>query len=144
MAATETVEAPRVARRGWGLLDVLLATGIAALLAFPVLATIAADRLPLDAPAALPPLPAHAKPAALRDLPVGQQPGGDLRTAATALLGERRAARLLTLVRTGTTGNPVPGVLLTFSVSEGASVASPTATTGAAGTASVKWTLLRH
>jgi cellulose synthase operon protein C len=110
MAATETVEAPRVARRGWGLLDVLLATGIAALLAFPVLATIAADRLPLDAPAALPPLPAHAKPAALRDLPVGQQPGGDLRTAATALLGERRAARLLTLVRTGTTGNPVPGV----------------------------------
>lgn len=40
-----------------------------------------------------------------------------------------------------TYGNPVPGVTLTFAVTEGASVASPTATTGAAGTATVRWTL---
>lgn len=118
MAATETVRpAPtrRAGRRGL-VLDALLAAGVAALLAFPILATIAADRLPLGAPPLLAPLPADARPAALRDLPTGIRPGpptaalDDLRPAATALLGERAGERLLELARTGASGPPRRGV----------------------------------
>ena len=120
MAASETlprsVRVRRADRRGRALLDAALLVGVAALLVFPVLAKLAADRLPRGAPAALAPLPPGARPAALRDLPVGLRPGpkpagvDDLRAAATALLGERQAARLLALVRTGTTGSPRAGV----------------------------------
>jgi tetratricopeptide (TPR) repeat protein len=113
MAATETLpraEPVRRGRRRATAIDVVLVAGIAALVAFPVLARLAADRLPRGAPALLPPLPADARPAALRDVPVGLRPGGDLETAAAALLGERRAARLLELVRTGRIGGPRPGV----------------------------------
>jgi len=119
MAATETIQPPvparHAGRRGRAVVDVLLVAGIAALLALPVLATIAADRLPLDAPPALAPLPADARPAALRDLPAGLRPGPpaaleDLRPAATALLGERAGERLLELARTGTSGPPRRGV----------------------------------
>ena len=114
MAATETLPRAepgrRTGRRRAPWLDAALVIGLAALVVFPVAAKRAADRLPLGAPAALAPLRADARPAALRDLPVGLQPGGDLEEAASALLGERRAARLLELVRTGTTGDPVAGV----------------------------------
>jgi tetratricopeptide (TPR) repeat protein len=120
MAATETVPRPepvrRADRRLRALLDAVLVAGVAAVLVFPILAKLAADRLPCGAPALLAPLPADARPAALRDLPVGLKPGAtpagvaDLQPAAANLLGERRATRLLELVRTGATGAPRKGV----------------------------------
>ena len=110
MAATETLPRSKPAHRLRRFLDAVLLVAIAAILVFPILAKLAADRLPRDAPPALAPLPADARPAELRDLPVGLQPGGDLRVAAATLLGERRATRLLELVRSGTTGDPVAGV----------------------------------
>ena len=111
MAATETPVRSVPARRVRLLVDAALVAGIVALLLFPILAKLAADRLPTDAPPRLAPLPADARAGALRDLPVGLQPGGDLRTSAVALLGEQRAARLLEMVRTGEgIRNPVPGV----------------------------------
>jgi tetratricopeptide (TPR) repeat protein len=93
------------------LVDAALVAGLVALVLFPILARLAADRLPTDAPPLLEALPADARAGALRDLPAARQPGGDVRAAAIALLGERRAARLLELVRTGDgIRNPVPGV----------------------------------
>ena len=109
MAATETLPRSKPAHRLRRFLDAVLLVAIAAILVFPILAKLAADRLPRDAPPALAPLPADARPAELRDLPVGLQPGRDLRVAATTLLGERRTMRLLELVRSGTTGDPVAG-----------------------------------
>ena len=80
MAATETPVRSVPARGVRLLVDAALVAGIVALLLFPILAKLAADRLPTDAPPRLAPLPADARAGALRDLPVGLQPGGDLRT----------------------------------------------------------------
>ena len=79
--------------------------GVVAVLAFPALCRVAADRLPVaPGPAvSLPPLTA-ARDAPLRVLPAGLAPGlpptrlADLRPAASALLGEVRGARLLAQV----------------------------------------------
>ncbi len=110
MAATETPAGSVPARGLRRALDVALMVGIAALVLFPILAKLAADRLPTEAPPLLAPLPAGAKPAALRDIPVGLQPSGDLDAAAAALLGERNGARLLELVRDDRVGTPRLGV----------------------------------
>jgi tetratricopeptide (TPR) repeat protein len=109
-AATETPVRSVPARRLRHLVDAALVAGIVALVLFPILAKLAADQLPTDAPPLLAPLPAGARPAALRDLPVGLQPGGDLDAAAVALLGESNGTRLLELVRADRVGNPRPGV----------------------------------
>ena len=111
MAATETVPPPapapaRLPRRAW-LADLVVLAGVVVIVAFPVAARMAADRLPRGAPPALAPLPAGLAHPPLRDLPVGLR-DGDLRTAATNLLGERRATELLAIVRTGTSGAAEP------------------------------------
>ena len=113
-ATTETPVRSTPARRVRPLVDAALAAGIVAVLLFPIGAKLAADRLPTGPPPALAPLPADARPAALRDLPVGLQPGGELDAAAAALLGERNGARLLELVRSGDTGFPRGGVYSTL------------------------------
>jgi hypothetical protein len=86
-------------------LDVAVLAGILAVLAFPALSRVAADRQPVaPGPAVvLPPLtPAGNAP--LRVLPTGLAPGppprrlADLRPAANALLGEARGARFLAQV----------------------------------------------
>ena len=110
MAATESAPRSVPARRLRLLVDAVLVAGIVALLLFPILAKVEADGLPVEAPPRLAPLPADARPAALRDLPVGLAPGGDLDAAAAALLGERNGARLLELVRGGDTGVARQGV----------------------------------
>jgi tetratricopeptide (TPR) repeat protein len=111
MAATETVppSAPAPARlpRRARLADLVVLAGVVVIVAFPVAARMAADRLPRGAPPALAPLPAGLPHPPVRDLPVGLR-DGDLRTAATRLLGERRATELLAIVRTGTSGAPEP------------------------------------
>jgi tetratricopeptide (TPR) repeat protein len=108
MAATETAPPPVPTRRRIRLVDVVVLAGVAVLIAFPIAARMAADRLPQDAPAALAPLPAGLPHPPLRDVPAGLRPGG-LHGAATAVLGERRATALLTRVRAGTIRSPVPG-----------------------------------
>jgi cellulose synthase operon protein C len=111
MAAVETVPPPPRARRRTRLglaLDAVIVLGVVAVVAFPVAARIAASRLPEGAPPALAPLPAGLPHPALRDVPVGLRPG-DLSSAATAVLGARRARALLAVVRKGTSGNRVPG-----------------------------------
>ena len=50
MAATETLPRSEPAPRLRTLLDVVLVAGIVAVLLFPILAKLAADRLPRDAP----------------------------------------------------------------------------------------------
>src|SRR3954471_11253396 len=111
MASTETVQPPapprRRTRRGIAL-DVVVLVGIVALVAFAGAARLAADRLPRAAASPLRPLPAGLAHPKLRDVPVGLR-AGDLTRAATALLGERRARRLLRIVRTGTSGTALPG-----------------------------------
>jgi tetratricopeptide (TPR) repeat protein len=89
-------------RRAPAPIDLAVVVGALLLLALPVLARVAADAQPVaPRPAALPPLPAQPRTAALRDLPVGLGPGtapqrlADVRAAAVALLGERGAQRLL-------------------------------------------------
>src|SRR3954470_17336870 len=107
MAVTETVPPPARARRPGRRLavvaDVVVLIGIAALVAFPVGARIAADRLPRAAPPLLAPLPAGLPHPPLQDLPGGLKPGS-VDVAAAALLGELRGRRLMRMVRTGTTG----------------------------------------
>src|SRR5262245_27445177 len=89
--------------------DVVVIAGIAAVLAFPVLSRVAADRLPV------PPAPAvtlspvtPARNVALQVLPAGLGPApaprrlADLSPAASALLGAKRGARLLDEVRAET------------------------------------------
>lgn len=115
---TATATAPPRTRRAVSLADGVVLAGVVCLLAFPVLARVAADRLPVSPPAALPPLPADAHRAPLPDLPAGLRPGPpprraeDLRPAAVALLGERTATRLLSFVSARTfeapTGNGSP------------------------------------
>ena len=92
------------------LLDIAVLVAIVGLLAFPVLAKVAAGRQPVaPGPAApLPPLPVGADAVPLQDLPAGlaaDPPPGDLAGAAAALLGEERGARLLAQVR-AMTGTP--------------------------------------
>src|SRR3954470_19284454 len=111
MAATETAPPPPRARRRTRLglaADLVVVLGVVAVVAFPVGAHVAASRLPTQAPPALGPLPAGLPHPALRDVPVGLR-RGDLRIAATELLGEQRAKQLLHVVRTGTSGDPVGG-----------------------------------
>jgi tetratricopeptide (TPR) repeat protein len=120
MATTEAPPQPVPARVPVGgaalLLDAAVVIAAVVLVAFPVLARIAAERLPLGPPAALAPLPPVAHAGALRDLPVGLRPGPapasveDLRAPAAALLGTRQADQLLAIVRTGRTGAPREGV----------------------------------
>jgi tetratricopeptide (TPR) repeat protein len=98
--------APRAARRRAGLvLDVAVLAGILAVLAFPALSRVAADRQPVAPGSAVvlpPPTPAGNAP--LRVLPTGLAPGppprrlADLRPAANALLGEARGARFMAQV----------------------------------------------
>ncbi len=109
---TATATPPPSTRRAVSLADGVVLAGVVCLLAFPVLARVAADRLPVRPPAAFPPPPAAVRPAPLRDLPAGLQPGPaarrpeDLRPAAVALLGERTAARLLAFVSARTFDAP--------------------------------------
>src|SRR4051812_26262258 len=94
---------PRAAKPA---LDVLVLAAIAALLAFPLAARWAAAPLPVatDTGARLPPPPAAPRSAPLRTIPARlPAPAPDLEAAATAALGEGRAARLLELVSTPTT-----------------------------------------
>ena len=53
MAATETLPRSKPAHRLRRFLDAVLLVAIAAILVFPILAKLAADRLPRDAPPAL-------------------------------------------------------------------------------------------
>ncbi len=111
MAATETAPRPAPGRRGRRratAINVAVLAGVAALVTFPVAARIAADRLPREAPPALAPLSAGVAHPPLRDVPVGLR-GGTIDAAAIRLLGETRARRLLRIVRTGTSGDPLRG-----------------------------------
>ncbi len=90
-------------------LDIVVIAGIAAVLAFPVLSRIAADRLPVRPGPAVTLSPmAPARNAALQVLPAGLGPGppprrlADLSAAASALLGEERGARFMAEVRAKT------------------------------------------
>ena len=95
--------APPRARRATArvVLDGLVVAGLVALLAFPPLAHLAADRLPV-APApsvVVPPIPSGARNTPIQRLPAGRASDrGDVRAAAVALLGERRARALLAQV----------------------------------------------
>jgi tetratricopeptide (TPR) repeat protein len=103
------VVAGRARRR---IVDAVLLAAVVALLAFPVLARLAASRLPIAPTAVLAVISPGARGAPLRDLPAGLRPGPaprrleDVRPAAVALLGERTAVRLLAFVSAQTFDAP--------------------------------------